>query len=60
MELDDYIAISKEEALKLADGVEYYVYNPLTNQLKEEIAGKNDIVHNKHCYEGLKFYLKEK
>lgn len=51
--------ISKEEALNLKTGSVYYVYNPLTKQTKEEIASPIDIVHNKHCYSELKFYVKE-
>ena len=51
--------ITKEEALKLKTGTTYIVYNPLTNQYKEEIATPVDIVHNKHAYDQLKFYLKE-
>ena len=53
------IEITKEEAKELKTGTTYIVYNPLTQQYKEEIASPIDIVHNKHCYEGLKFYLKE-
>lgn len=52
--------ITKEEAKELKTGTTYIVYNPLTQQYKEEIASPIDIVHNKYCYEGLKFYLKEK
>ena len=39
-------------------GFKYYIYNPLTDTLKEETLDKNSIVFNKHCYEGLKFYIK--
>lgn len=38
-------------------GFKYYIYNPLTDELKEQILDKNSIVFNKHCYEGLKFYI---
>jgi len=51
--------ITKEEAQNLKVGTEYIVYNPLTKQLKVEIATPVDIVHNKHCYEKLKFYVKD-
>lgn len=51
--------ITKEEAMNLKTGTAYIVYNPLTNTYKEEIASPIDIVHNKHCYDKLKFYLKE-
>ena len=50
--------ISKEEVLNLKTGTEYVVWNPLTNQLKVEIATPVDIAHNKHCYDKLKFYIK--
>lgn len=52
--------LTKEEVLKLKTGTPYIVYNPLTDQYKEEIASPIDIVHNKHCYEKLKFYIKDK
>lgn len=51
--------ITKEEAMNLIPGTMYMIYNPLTQLYKEEIAGSKDIVHNKHCYEGLSFYLLE-
>lgn len=52
--------ITKEEAKQLKRGTVYFVYNPLTDQTKEEIATPIDIVHNKHCYDKLKFYIKER
>lgn len=51
--------ITKEEAKELPIGTEYIIYNPLTDTYKKEIASPIDIVHNKHCYDKLKFYLKE-
>ena len=51
--------ITKEEAINLKTGTEYIVYNPLTNDYKKVIASPIDIVHNKYCYEKLKFYLEE-
>lgn len=51
--------ISKDQVLNLKTGTEYIIYNPLTKQLKVEIATPVDIVHNKHCYDKLKFYIKE-
>lgn len=51
--------ITKEEAKALKAGTEYIVYNPLTTTYKMEIASPIDIVHNKHCYSELKFYVKE-
>lgn len=49
--------ISKEEAKQLPIGKTYIVFNPLTNQYKKEIASPIDIVHNKYCYDKLRFYL---
>ena len=51
--------ISKDDVLKLPSGTIYIIYNPLTNQYKEETASLKDIAHNKYCYNNLKFYLKE-
>lgn len=51
--------ISKEEAKNLPNGTKYIVWNPLTQQYKEETATPIDIVHNKYCYDQLKFYLKD-
>lgn len=50
--------LTKEQVKELPNGTEYIIYNPLTKQLKVEIATPLDIVHNKHCYSGLKFYIK--
>lgn len=50
--------ISIEEAKLLKVGTEYVIWNPLTNQLKVEIATPVDTVHNKHCYDQLKIYIK--
>lgn len=49
--------ITKEEVLTLENKTEYIIYNPLTDSYKKEIAGKNDIAHNKYCYEKIKFFL---
>lgn len=54
-----YKEIKKEKVLKLETGRVYIVYNPLTDSTKEETAGKNDIVHNKHCYDKLRYFIKE-
>ena len=51
--------ITKEEAEQLPVGTSYIVYNPLTNQYKEENASPIDIVHNRYCYNKLKFYKYE-
>ena len=51
--------IEKSEVLKLPVGTVYIVYNPLTDNSKEEIANPIDIAHNKFCYENLKFFIKD-
>ena len=51
--------VSKEYIKEQEPGFIYYVYNPLTNQTKEETLDKNSIVFSKYCYEGLKFYINE-
>lgn len=48
--------ITKEEVLKLPEGTDYAIYNPLTDTYKFEKIGKNDIAHNKHAYEGLVYF----
>lgn len=49
--------LTKEEAKELPEGTKYIIYNPLTDTYKEEMASLKDIVHNKYCYEKLKFFL---
>lgn len=49
--------ITREEAKKLQTGMEYVIYNPLTRQLKIEIASPIDIAHNKYCYDKLEFFI---
>lgn len=51
--------ISKEKVLKLKSGAVYYIYNPLTDNTKEEIASPIDIVHNKYCFDKLRYFIKE-
>lgn len=51
--------LSKEKTKKLKNGTVYIVYNPLTDTSREEIANNKDIVHNKYCYDKLKFFIKE-
>ena len=51
--------MTREEIKKLKPGTEFVIYNPLSNQLKVEIASPIDIAHNKHCYDRLQFYIKE-
>ena len=50
--------VSKEEVLRFKPGKTYMVYNPLTDSSKEEVASPIDIVHNKHCYEKLRYFVK--
>jgi hypothetical protein len=51
--------MTREEIKELKPGIEFVVYNPLSNQLKVEVSSPIDIAHNKYCYEKLKFYIKE-
>ena len=55
--LKDVIEITKDQAKELKEGVEYIVFNPLTQNYKREKASKKDIVHNKYAYKKLKFYI---
>lgn len=50
--------VKKEEVLKFKTGKVYIVYNPLTDSSKEEIASPIDIVHNKYCYDKLRYFVK--
>ena len=50
--------VSKEEVMKFKPGEVYIVYNPLTDSSKEENASPIDIVHNKYCYEKLRYFVK--
>lgn len=54
------VELTKEEVMNLSEGTIYYVFNPLTGEFSKETANDKDIVHNKHMYEKLEFYLKEK
>lgn len=54
-----YKEISKEQAIKLESGTVFTIYNPLTDSIKEEIASKRDIAHNKFCYDKLRFFIKK-
>lgn len=51
--------VSKEKIKQLSLGTTYYVYNPLTDTTKEEIASPIDIAHNKYAYDKLKYYIEE-
>ena len=53
-----YKELKKEKVMKLKTGTVYYVYNPLTDNVKEETASPIDIVHNKHCYDKLRYFIK--
>lgn len=50
--------LTREEILQLPTGTDFIIWNPLTKQLKVETTSPTDIAHNKHCYSGLKFYIK--
>ena len=50
--------VKKEYIQKQKQGFIFYIYNPLTNQTKEEKLDNNSIVYSKYCYEGLKFFIK--
>lgn len=52
--------LTKEEVLNLETGTEYVIYNPLCNTYKIERANIQDIVHNKHCYDKLRFFIIDK
>ena len=52
--------VSKEEILKLENGKAFIVYNPLTDLSTVETASSKDIVHNKYCYDKLRYFIKEK
>lgn len=54
-----YKEIKKEKVIKFKQGRVYYVYNPLTDSVREETAKQTDIVHNKHCYDKLRYFIKE-
>lgn len=60
MNKEELKEITKEEAKNLPILTTYYIYNPLTDVIKEEIATPIDIAHNKHCYEKLRFYIEVK
>lgn len=53
----NYRELLKEEVKQLKIGTTYFVYNHLTDSIKEELASPNDIVHNKHCYEKLRYFV---
>lgn len=53
-----YKEIKKEKVTKLEVGRVYYVYNPLTDSVREETASKTDTAHNKHCYDKLRYFIK--
>ena len=49
--------VSKEFIKKQKTGFEFYIYNPLTNQMKLEKLSTKSIVFSPYCYEGLIFYI---
>ena len=50
--------VSKEYIQKQKQGFIFYIYNPLTQQLKKEVLDSKSIVYSPYCYEGLIFYIK--
>lgn len=50
--------VSKEYIKKQEHGFVFYIYNPLTNQMKKEVLDSKSIVYSPYCYEGLVFYIK--
>lgn len=54
-----YKEVKKEKVLKFETGRVYIIYNPLTDSAKEETASSKDIVHNKYCYDKLRYFVKE-
>ena len=50
--------ITKEFIKKQKTGFEFYIYNPLTKQMKLEKLNSKSIVFSPYCYEGLIFYRK--
>lgn len=50
--------VTKDKVLKFKTGQVYIVYNPLTDSSREEVASPTDIVHNKYCYSGLRYFVK--
>lgn len=55
--LKNYKEITKQEAIELKPGTIYLVYNPLVDSIREEKAGNQDIVHNKHAYDKLRYFI---
>ena len=50
--------VSKEYIKKQKTGFVFYIYNPITKQLKQETLNSKSIVFSPYCYEGLTFYIK--
>lgn len=55
-----YKELPREKVLDLPVGRNYKVYNPLTDNVRDEVANEKDIVHSKHCYKDLKYFIEEK
>ncbi len=53
-----YKELKKDKVLKLKIGQVYYVYNPLTDSVREETSSLTDTVHNKYCYDKLRYFIK--
>lgn len=50
--------ITKEYIKKQKTGFEFYIYNPLTKQMKKESLNSKSIVFSPYCHEGLIFYMR--
>lgn len=51
--------VKREEVIKMLPGIIYYVYNPLTANVRKEITSEKDIVHFKHCCLNLRYFIEE-
>ena len=49
--------VNKKFIKKQKTGFEFYIYNPLTNQMKKEKLSTKSIIYSPFCYEGLTFYV---
>lgn len=54
---ENYKEVKKVEVMNLLEGTVYYIFNPLTEQIREEVSSIKDIAHNKYCYEKIKFFI---
>ena len=50
--------VSKEYIQKQKVGFVFWIYHPLTKQMRKEVLSKDSIVYSRYCYEGLIFYIR--